>query len=107
MTRLPRAGGEDPVPEAARDRSHSEGPMEKEPLETSTQVPGQSGERRTEGERGREGDRGTERVRNFSKGTQPVPWVPPTMLLSSTLKHSTEGQNDTRQDQKTRDSKAH
>ena len=53
------------------------------------------------------GDRGTERVRNFSKGTQPVPWDPPSMLLSSTLEHSMEGQNDTRQDQKTRDSKVH
>ena len=77
MTRLPRAGGEDPVPEAARDRSHSEGPMEKEPLETSTQVPGQSGERRTEGERGREGDRGTERGGGTCqlKGTGRGPWM--------------------------------
>lgn len=34
--------------------------MEKEPQETSTQVPGKSGERKTEGERDRDGDRGTE-----------------------------------------------
>lgn len=35
--------------------------MEKEPQETSTQVPGESGERKTEGERDRGGDRDTER----------------------------------------------
>ena len=40
-----------PSPPAARDRSHSEGPMEKEPQEMSTQVPGKSGEMKTERDR--------------------------------------------------------
>lgn len=52
-------------------------------------------------------EKGAERVRNFSKGTQPVPWDPPSKLLSSTLEHSTEGQDDMCRDQKTRDSKEH